>query len=59
MLCFAMPRAVLSPTQRLLEDLEDALVQADALGFSLVAIRIGEALEELGRREDGQPEWDR
>lgn len=49
-----MPRAALSPLQRLREDLEDALVQADVLDLSLVAIKIGEALESLGPRQDGE-----
>ncbi len=49
-----MPRVALSPVQRLREDLEDALAQADALDLSLVAIHIAEALEKLGPREDGK-----
>jgi hypothetical protein len=49
-----MPRLALSPVQRLREDLEDALVQADALGLSIVAIKIGEALDGLGPREEGE-----
>jgi len=48
-----MPRVALPPVQRLREDLEDALAQADALDLSLVAIQIAEALENLGPREDG------
>jgi len=47
-----MPRVVLSPLQRLREDLEDALVQADALKLALVAIKIGEALDQLEVRHD-------
>lgn len=53
MLDFRMPRITHSPVQRLREDLEDALAQADALDLSLVAIKIGEALEDLESREDG------
>ncbi len=49
-----MPRAALSPLQRLREDLEDALVQADALDLPLVAIQIVEALEKLGPCSDGK-----
>lgn len=49
-----MPRAALSPLQRLREDLEDALVQADALDLPLVAIQIMEALEKLGPCSDGK-----
>lgn len=48
-----MPRVTLSPLQRLREDLEDALAQADALDLPLVAIQIAEALDKLGTREDG------
>lgn len=47
-----MPRVTLSPVQRLREDLEDALAQADALDLSLVALQIVEALERLGQPED-------
>lgn len=47
-----MPRVALSPVQRLREDLEDALAQADALDLSLVGIQIAEALESLDPRED-------
>lgn len=53
MLSSAMPRVALSPVQRLREDLEDALAQADALDLPLVAIQIVEALERLGLCEDG------
>ena len=49
-----MPRAALTPVQRLREDLEDVLAQADALDLSLVGIHIAEALEKLGPREDGK-----
>lgn len=56
MLDFLMPRVSLSPVQRLREDLEDALVQADALDLSLVAIKIEEALDNLGPREDDKAE---
>ena len=49
-----MPRVALSPIQRLREDLEDALVQADALDLPLVAIQIVEALEKLGSCSDGK-----
>jgi len=47
-----MPRAALSPVQRLREDLEDALGQADALKLALVAIKIGEALDHLEPRHN-------
>lgn len=47
MLASAMPRTDLPPFQRLREDLQDALVQADALDLALVAIRITQALDEL------------
>lgn len=48
-----MPRAALSAIQRLREDLEDALVQADALDLTLVAIKIAEALADLDPLENG------
>ena len=47
-----IPRVVFSPLQRLREDLEHALVQADALSLPLAAIKIGEALDHLGPRDD-------
>lgn len=49
-----MPRVALSPLQRLCEDLEDALAQADALDMILVAIRIEEALNILRPPEEGK-----
>lgn len=53
MLYMTMPRAALSAIQRLREDLEDALVQADALDLTLVAIKIAEALADLDPLENG------
>lgn len=50
----AMSRLILAPIQRLREQLEDALVQADALDLAMVAIKIGEALDHLEPREDGR-----
>lgn len=47
-----MPRVALLPVQRLRKDLEDALVQADALNLSLVGIQIAEALERLEPHAD-------
>lgn len=49
-----MPRVTLPPIERLREDLEDALAQADALDLSLVAIQIVGALDRLGPREDSK-----
>ena len=49
-----MPRVALTPVQRLREDLEDALAQADALDLLLVGIHIAEALERLAPHEDGK-----
>jgi hypothetical protein len=56
MLHMTMPRAALSAIQRLREDLEDALVQADALDLTLVAIKIAEALADLDPLENGSAE---
>ena len=49
-----MPRVAITPVRCLREDLEDVLAQADALDLSLVGIHIAEALEKLGRHEDGK-----
>ena len=48
-----MPRTAISAIQRLREDLEDALAQADALDLTLVAIKIAEALADLDRIVNG------
>ena len=54
MLAFRMPRVSLPPIQRLREDLEDTLAQAEALDLPLVAIRIAEALNDLVPRGDSE-----
>lgn len=45
----AMPQRLLKPDQRLREHLEDALVEADALGWMVVAALISEALDAMDR----------
>lgn len=55
---FTMSCDVLPPFQRLREDLEDALAQADALNLPLVAIKISEALAGFGLDEDGEASKD-
>ena len=42
-----MPKRMLNPDQRLREHLEDALVEADALGQTVVAALISEALDAM------------
>lgn len=42
-----MPQRMLNPDQRLREHLEDALAEADALGQTVVAALISEALDAL------------
>jgi hypothetical protein len=42
-----MPQRVLAPDQRLREHLEDALVEADALGQTAVAALVSEAIDAL------------
>jgi hypothetical protein len=42
-----MPQRTLNADQRLLEHLEDALVEADALGQTVVAALISEALDAM------------
>ena len=43
-----MPQRMLRPDQLLREHLEDALAQADGLGWTVVAALISEALDALG-----------
>ncbi|MBD8618394.1 MULTISPECIES: hypothetical protein [unclassified Sphingomonas] len=43
-----MPQRTLEPDQRLREHLEDALAEADSLGWTVVAALISEALDALG-----------
>lgn len=43
-----MPQRALKPDQRLREHLEDALVEAEALGWTVVAALISEALDAMG-----------
>ena len=43
-----MPQRILTPDQRLREHLEDALAEADALGQTVVAALISEALDAMG-----------
>ena len=42
-----MPQRALKPDQRLREHLEDALVEADALAFTVVAALVSEALDAM------------
>lgn len=42
-----MPQRVLAPDQRLREHLEDALAEADALGWTAVAALVAEAIDAL------------
>ncbi len=44
----SVPQRELKPDQRLREHLEDALVEADGLGWTVVAALISEALDALG-----------
>ncbi len=44
---YAMPQRLLKPDQRLREHLEDALAEADALGWTAVAALIAEALDAI------------
>jgi len=44
-----MPQRALKPEQRLCEHLEDALAEAEALGWIVVAALISEALEAMAR----------
>lgn len=43
-----MPQRELKPDQRLREHLEDALAEAEGLGWTAVAALISEALDALG-----------
>lgn len=46
-----MPQRALQPEQRLCEHLEDALAEAEALGWTVVAALISEALDAMVRPE--------
>jgi hypothetical protein len=51
-----MPQRALQPDQRLREHLEDALAEAEGLGWTAVAALIAEALDALDEPSTDDPE---